>query len=84
MRLTFLFILVSYSSLFSQAFPEGWLGKYTGTMEIINGESKQRSFAADLLARLGEQNREILQPWSASEAFAPKSANEIIASLLSL
>jgi len=31
-----------------------------------------------------EQNREILQPWSASEAFAPKSANEIIASLLSL
>jgi hypothetical protein len=41
MRLTFLFILLSISSLFSQAFPEGWTGKYAGTMEIINGESKQ-------------------------------------------
>lgn len=42
MRLTFLFLFVSISSLFSQAFPEGWLGKHAGTMEIINGESKQK------------------------------------------
>ena len=41
MRLTFLFLFVSISSLFSQAFPEGWLGKYSGTMEIINGMNKQ-------------------------------------------
>jgi len=41
MRLTFLFLFVSASTLFAQAFPEGWLGKYAGTMEIINGESKQ-------------------------------------------
>jgi len=41
MRLSFLFILLSISSLFSQAFPEGWLGKYAGTMEIINGMNKQ-------------------------------------------
>ncbi|NBX81307.1 MAG: hypothetical protein EBQ94_13210 [Flavobacteriales bacterium] len=41
MRLTFLFLFVSASTLFAQAFPEGWLGKYEGTMEIINGENKQ-------------------------------------------
>ena len=33
----------------------------------MNGESKQRSFAADLLARLGEQNRDILQQAADSE-----------------
>ena len=34
---------------------------------LLNGESKQRSFAADLLARLGEQNRDILQQAADSE-----------------
>lgn len=34
---------------------------------LVNGESKQRSFAADLLARLGEKNREILQQAAESE-----------------
>lgn len=41
MRLTFIFLFFSISSFFTQAFPEGWTGKYTGTMEIINGENKQ-------------------------------------------
>ncbi|MBU3659854.1 MAG: hypothetical protein FGM14_08300 [Flavobacteriales bacterium] len=41
MRLTFIFLFFSISSFFAQAFPEGWLGKYAGTMEIINGENIQ-------------------------------------------
>lgn len=41
MRLTFLLYLFSISSFFSQTFPEGWTGKYSGIMEIINGMNKQ-------------------------------------------
>lgn len=42
---------------------------------LINGESKQRSFAADLLARLGEQNREILQQAAENEKLKSVQAN---------
>jgi hypothetical protein len=41
MRLTFLFLFVCASTIFAQAFPEGWTGKYAGIMEIINGMNKQ-------------------------------------------
>lgn len=42
---------------------------------LVNGESKQRSFAADLLARLGEQNREILQQAAESEKLKSVQVN---------
>ncbi|MDR7017628.1 DUF4132 domain-containing protein [Acinetobacter sp. 3657] len=42
---------------------------------LVNGESKQRSFAADLLARLGEKNLEILQQAAENEKLKSVQVN---------